>query len=238
MTCILQDFRKDKCSNCTKLCPHRVALHGLNGSGGRSLTANIPKDYRYVTIDNSPVRESQEKLYGLLDRYATTFKRSKGRIKSLYLWSESPGTGKTTTAVALLNTWIATQYLTSLSEGRQPPLSDAYFLDVNEFQTQYNLATMTNDDEGMRRIKDEIRRAQDARFAVLDDIGVRTSSEAFRAYVHAIINHRTTNGLPTIYTSNLKLEGMREVFDDRLYDRMRDQCAEIFFSGKSKRGRR
>src|SRR5699024_8532746 len=127
--------------NCTKLCPHRVALHGLNGSGGRSLTANIPKDYRYVTIDNSPVRESQEKLYGLLDRYATTFKRSKARIKSLYLWSESPRTGKTTTATALLNAYISPEYLTALSEGRQLPRSEAYFLDVNVFQTKYNLAT-------------------------------------------------------------------------------------------------
>jgi len=238
LTCILQDYRKDNCGNCTKLCTHRVALHGLNGDGGRTLNANIPKDYRYVTLNNSPVRESQAKIYALLDRYVQTFKRKDGDIKSLYLWSESPGTGKTTTAVALLNAYISTEYLTSLSEGKQPYLSGAYFLDVNEFQTQYNLATMTNDDEGMRRIKGEIKRTQDARFAVLDDIGVRTSSEAFRAYVHAIINHRTTNGLPTVYTSNLKLEGMREVFDDRLYDRMRDQCAEIFFSGESKRGRR
>lgn len=238
MTCILQDYRKDKCGNCTKLCTHRVALHGLNGDGGRTLNANIPKDYRYVTINNSPVRESQAKIYVLLDRYVQTFKRKDGDIKSLYLWSESPGTGKTTTATALLNAYISTEYLTALSEGRQPPRSEAYFLDVNEFQTKYNLATMTNDEDGIKRIRDEIKRTQDARFAVLDDIGVRSSSEAFRAYVHAIINHRTTNGLPTIYTSNLKLDGMREVFDDRLYDRMRDQCAEIFFSGESKRGRR
>src|SRR5699024_10225602 len=84
LTCILQDYRKDKCGNCTKLCTHRVALHGLNGDGGRTLNANIPKEYRYVTLNNSPVRESQAKIYVLLDRYVQTFKRKDGDIKSLY----------------------------------------------------------------------------------------------------------------------------------------------------------
>lgn len=67
-------------------------------------------------------------------------------------------------------------------------------------------------------------------------IGVRGATEAFRSYLHAIINYRTTNGLPTVYTSNLPIEDMAQVFDDRLYDRMRDQCAVLHFEGGSKRG--
>src|SRR5699024_223984 len=100
------------------------------------------------------------------------------------------------------------------------------------------LATMTDDDEAMKRIGAKIKRAQDAPFAVIDDIGVRTASEAFRAYVHAVINGRVTGGLPTVYTSNLPIEEMAQVFDDRLYDRIRDQCGVIHFAGTSKRGRR
>jgi DNA replication protein DnaC len=109
---------------------------------------------------------------------------------------------------------------------------------VNAFQTDYNLATMTNDDAAMGSIKATIQRAQQAPFAVLDDIGVRSASEAFRSYVHAIVNYRTANGLPTIFTSNLPIEEMAVVFDSRLYDRMRDMCAILHFSGESKRGRR
>jgi DNA replication protein DnaC len=160
------------------------------------------------------------------------------RIKSLYLWSESPGTGKTTTAVALLNSYIIEHYLGSLKRGKQPLQTPAYFLDVNSFQTDYNLATMTNDDAAMGSIKATIQRAQQAPFAVLDDIGVRSASEAFRSYVHAIVNYRTANGLPTIFTSNLPIEEMAVVFDARLYDRMRDMCAVLHFDGTSKRGRR
>ncbi|WP_342354955.1 hypothetical protein [Neobacillus mesonae] len=121
---------------------------------------------------------------------------------------------------------------------RQPLQTPAVFLDVNAFQTDYNLATMTNDDAAMANIKSTILRTQHAPFAVLDDIGVRSASEAFRSYVHAIVNYRTANGLPTVFTSNLPIEEMAVVFDARLYDRMRDMCAVLHFAGESKRGRR
>lgn len=117
-----------------------VAFHGLNGDGGRVGAANIPSDYRYITIANSPARESQAKIYKALDAYIRTFERqfdsNADRIKSLYLFSESPGTGKTTTACALLNEWLVAHYLGSLKSGRQPLQTPAYFLDVNEFQTR------------------------------------------------------------------------------------------------------
>src|SRR5690625_5040770 len=175
-------------------------------------------------------------IYTSLERYVATF--GGGEEKSLYLWSANPGTGKTTTASALLNAWIAQDYLGAIKRGEQPRQVSGVFFDVNEFQTEYNLATMTNDDEAMERIGARIKRVQGAPFAILDDIGVRAATEAFRSYVHAIINYRVTNNMPTVYTSNLPIEDMAEVFDDRLYDRIRDQCGVIPFSGASKRGRR
>ena len=219
-----------------------VAFHVLNGDGGRVGSANIPADYRYITIANSPARESQAKIYKALDAYIRTFERqfdpNADRIKSLYLFSESPGTGKTTTACALLNEWLVAHYLGSLKRGKQPLQTPAYFFDVNEFQTRYNLATMTNDESELDVIKAEIRKCQTVPFLVMDDIGVRGATEAFRSYLHAIINHRATTGLPTVYTSNFPIEDMARVFDERLYDRMRDMCAVMEFGGESRRGRR
>lgn len=241
MTCILTDYRRDKCAGCSDLCPHKITFHGLNDNGGRTTTANIPKDYRHVTLKTSPARTNQRSVYDKLDVYVTTFKRhldGGDRAKSLYLWSESPGTGKTTTAVALLNAWLASEYLHAMKNGKQPPQTNAYFLDLTELQTQYNLATMTRDEDGIKRIGTEIKRTQDASFAVIDDVGVRSATEAFRAYVHAVVNHRTANGLPTIYTSNLPISEMATVFDARLYDRIRDQCAVFHFDGQSQRGKR
>jgi DNA replication protein DnaC len=217
-------------------------MHGYSGASGRIGNAGTPSDYRLLTLKNSPARKEQAKIYTILDKYVATFERQfedgAERIKSLYLWSESPGNGKTTTATALLNEWIIANYLGSLKLGRQALQTPGVMLDVNAFQTDYNLATMTNDESEMAKIKATIQRTQTAPFAVLDDIGVRSASEAFRSYVHAIVNYRTTNGLPTVFTSNLPIEEMAIVFDGRLYDRMRDQCAILYFEGKSKRGRR
>jgi DNA replication protein DnaC len=227
---------------CDNHCGHFIAMHGLNGVAGRSANANLPADYRLYTLANSPAREAQPQIYATLERYTQTFERqfdeSAPRIKSLYLWSESPGTGKTTSASALLNEWLIAHYLGSLKRNRQALQTPAVMLDVNAFQTDYNLATMTNDEEGIASIKATIKRTQHTPFAVLDDIGVRSASEAFRAYLHAIINYRTTNGMPTVFTSNLPIEDMAQVFDERLYDRMRDMCAVLEFGGTSKRGRR
>ena len=234
--CILEDYRKDKCASCDHLCAHRIALHGLDGNGGRVGAAGLPRDYRYVTLANSPVRGSQPEIYAALERYVATF--GGGEEKSLYLWSESPGTGKTTTASALLNAWIAQDYLGAIKRGEQPRQVSGIFFDVNEFQTEYNLATMTNDDDAMKRIGGRIKRVRGAPFAVIDDIGVRDATQAFRSYVHAVINHRATNALPSVYTSNLPIEEMERVFDARLYDRIRDQCLDLHFEGKSRRGRR
>jgi len=240
--CILASYRADKCDSCSKLCAHRIALHGLDGKSGRLGNANLPADYRGITLANSPVRESQPKIYDLLDMYVASFSRKHNdgeeRIKSLYLWSESPGTGKTTTAAALISEWIACDYLGTLKRGEQPKQVSAAFIDVNSFQTEYNLATMTNDDEEIANIGTTIKRLQVAPFAVLDDVGTRSSTDAFTSYIHAIINARVAEGLPTVYTSNLPLEDMRSIFTERLYDRIRDQCGVIHFDGESKRGRR
>jgi len=237
--CILSSYRKDGCAHCDHLCAHRIALNGLDGNSGRIGSAGLPRDYRGITLANSPARADQSKIYGALAEYVKTFRRTREPdaepIKSLYLWSESPGTGKTTTAAALISEWIAQDYLGALKAGEQPNQQSAYFLDINELQTSYNLATMTSDDEAMKRIGATIKRTQSAPFAVIDDIGVRDSTNAFRSYVHAVINSRTTENRPTVYTSNLPIKDMARVFDDRLYDRIRDQCGVFHFSGESKR---
>lgn len=243
---------------CTIHCGAYIAIHGLSGLGGRVGAANIPKDYLRVTMANARVWGAQPVIERAARKYASTFDRQfdpdgADQVKSLYLFSELPGTGKTTTAVALLNEWITVNYIGSLQRGLEPDMKPGVFLDVNEFQTEYNLAAMTHNEAEMEKIQTKIRQAQRAPFLVIDDIGVRSATEAFRAYIHAIVNHRVTNALPTVYTSNIPLSSevpvdsrieankpydIRDVFDHRLQDRMRDMCQNVTFGGESKRGKR
>jgi DNA replication protein DnaC len=249
-------------ADCHAKCPAFIALHGMSGASGRVAAANLPADYRLVTLANSPARESQPDVYRMVDAYASTFDRQfvpdAPRIKSLYLWSESPGTGKTTTAAALVNEWLAQHYIGSLKRGRQALQRPAYFLDVNEWQELYNGFNRKGVPQEIAEQKSrlyytQMENAMRAQFVVLDDVGVRSATEGFRGDLHAIINHRVASGLPTIYTSNLplnsgvaekdKIEAYKpydiiDVFGERLYDRMRDMCVELKFDGKSRRGKR
>lgn len=246
--CILaQNCKLANSDACNRTCSHWVAMMGLSGTGGRVAAANVPADYRLVTVANSPARASQAQVYRAVDAYVRTFERqfdeSAERIKSLYLFSESPGTGKTTTASAILNEWLVAHYLGSLKRNRQAQQVPAYFYDVNEAQTLYNEFNRSHvpKDIAEKASRDYYRRLQSAKsapFAVYDDIGVRTATEGFRGDLHSAINHRTTNGMPTVYTSNLPIEDMAQVFDARLYDRMRDMAAVLEFGGQSKRGMR
>jgi DNA replication protein DnaC len=229
--------------SCVKICPHLVALHS---NGGRHTNAGLPSEYALTTLQTSPVRVEQTKIYERLTKYVATFTRqfeaSDTTIKSVYLWSTAPGTGKTTTASALLNSYLVTHYIGSLQRGLTPATRPVYFLDVNEWQSIYN-------EFNRPRVPDHIAEpaaakyyrmldyAKSAEFAVLDDVGVRDCTEGFRGDLHSVVNHRVTNGLPTVYTSNLPLQELPSVFgEQRLYDRIRDQTIEFLFEGESKRG--
>lgn len=232
---------------CNAICPSYVATHGADGLGGRIGAAGVPAEYRRLTLANSPARETQAEAYKIAVAYVGTFTRQFGdgseRIKSLYLHSHEPGTGKTTTAAALINEWIIRHYIGSIQRNGQPLERPAFFLDVNAWQTDYNAFNRPRvpdhiAEPAAARYYRALTAAQSAPFAVLDDIGVRDASEAFRADLHAIINARVTEGLPTVYTSNVPIEDLARVFDARLADRVRDMCGVVSFVGESKRGRR
>lgn len=239
---------------CTKHCTAFIQMHGVSGNGGRSAAAGLPREYRLVTLQNSPARGDQPEAYRAAYAYASTFNRqfdqqtgsiaAADRIKSLYLVSESPGTGKTTTAAALLNEWLRVHYSGSLRRGLEPLQRPAYFLDVNAWQNDYNEFNRPRVPDSVAepaaaRYYRALEAAKTAPFAVLDDIGVRDATDGFRGDLHAVVNTRVTNQLPTIYTSNVALGSLATVFGEkRLADRIGDLCREIEFVGESKRGMR
>lgn len=242
MTCILSERNTKGCGACVNPCAHQIATNA------RIASANIPSNYRGLTVATSPVRANQEEMYGrAIDRYVETFKgiydeESKG-IKSLYLFSVETGTGKTTTAASIAHDYIVADYLSALKASVTPQQRPVYFLDVNAWQTLYNGFARSNVPQDIaekysRPYYEYMEKAKTTQFVVLDDIGVRSATDGFRADLHTIINFRTTNGLPTIYTSNIPVEELEQVFDRRFYDRVRDkkQTAVIAFKGESQRG--
>ncbi|MFF2886698.1 DNA replication protein [Paenibacillus sp. NPDC057967] len=163
------------------------------------------------------------------------------RIKSVYLYSAEPGTGKTTTAAALLNEYLTVHYIGSVQRRQQPVEKPVYFLDVNDWQRLYNGFTRKGVPQDVAEVnsREYYRRegiASRTPFLVMDDIGVRECTEGFRGDIHALINERVTSRLPTVYTSNVPLSELASVYDRRLADRVRDMCINLTFQGESKRG--
>ena len=235
---ILRHHAKD--ADPAALWQHSVILHGVSGRGGALEAANIPQDYRHYTPVDAPPLPDQPKAKQFVDRYseliAEHFKTGH-RLKSLYLVSASPGTGKTTVACALLNEFVAVNYMAGL-HGKANYRNPAYFLDANEWQASFNLGVTLGDGNAyLRKFTAQLEKALSAQLCVIDDIGVSAITEGFRRHLHTLINGRMLAGKPTIYTSNV---GLRELTlalgDDRMYDRVRDLCKELEFVGKSKRG--
>src|SRR5699024_11342838 len=81
--------------------------------------AGIPKGYKHTYIDNNVVRGDQKALYDVLDSYVKSFTTEGIQIKSIYLYSQSPGTGKTTTAASLLNEYIRRRLVYWASKGEK-----------------------------------------------------------------------------------------------------------------------
>lgn len=250
--CILRGLRKNKtCDGCPPTCPYYISVHGYEGVGGRLSKANIPTEYQPFLIGDNPVRETQIVLYRSLDKYVESFAKMFDEerrgvsqfIKNVYLYSEAVGTGKTATAAALANEFMARHFIGNMQRNITPSEHAVYFLDCAAFQQLYTQFTRPNipreiAEEASGKYYRIMELAKKSEFVVMDDIGVREATDGFRGDLHTIVNHRYTTKRPTVYTSNIPMQELTDVFDSRFYDRIRDLTFEYTFVGESMRGNR
>lgn len=133
-----------------------------------------------------------------VNRYILNYAQFRDNGMGLYIYSSMKGSGKTMLACCLLNE-IAKRYAGSVK-----------FINTLDF------LEMTK--KGYKGGTDETRPLYDAGLLVIDDIGVQMSKEWVDTVFYRLINSRYTNRKPTIYTSNVEVEGLK--MDDRITDRI------------------
>jgi DNA replication protein DnaC len=230
---------------CNRLCGAFITLQGVSGEGSRISAANIPRQHRLVTLEDAPLKEANPKYHQLLEKALERILYPRDIVDerlSLYLWSETPGTGKTTTASAFVNSFMVEKFIRAAKTGEQLPERLTYFLDMNEWQTFYTTATRPHvpkevAEEAWSKYYRMMEIAKKVPILVCDDVAVRDVSQPHRSDIHSVINHRVNESMPVVYTSNIPIEELADVFgEERLADRVRDRAIELHFEGESNRG--
>lgn len=214
-------YAKDYCkgygtSNCTERCD---LLWKLNSIYDKS---NLPLRYRY----NIPLRPEQvdreafNQLKGFLDN--VTDRVASG--ESLYIYSENTGNGKTTWSSKIMNQFIRKSVVKSTLD------NDVLYLNVSLFvegmRGQYSEYS-----EEMASLRE---RAMTCKLLILDDIGAERPSEYVCERLYDLINHRYTNMLSTIYTSNLTPFELGDRLGARIESRVRS-AIQINLVGSDRR---
>lgn len=239
-----------KASTCKAPCQAFIALHGLNNKGGKQQDCLIPSEYRQTTFETSRSRETQSNTYSQLASYIKTFKKAfneernskETRLKDLFFYSSVKGNGKTETASMLLNEFLVYSYMRSIiTDDPNSFMNPVYFLDMPALQTLYLKANRGNTpkdvaEDASREYYKRLSKAKKARLVVFDEMAIKDVTDAFRVDIHDVINHRTVENLTSIYTSNVPMKEMLDVYDERLFDRIRRYTVEYLFVGESMRG--
>ncbi|APT46592.1 DNA replication protein [Bacillus safensis] len=235
---------------CDYTCFACTFMHGLEsgGRGGMWATTGVPKNYRGARLDNLPIKEDNPRAYELITKYIDNvlmFVQEKNAGLLLYSVpsNENPfgtGTGKTTTAVTVLNHFLIERSRAYLKGQQQMKDNPVIFVKSTEMQNSFNAqfrGTRDMQDEASKRyysLKNAVKRTE---LVVLDDIATRGSriSEAYEDELYEILDYRSTNGLTTVFTSNVGLDELSNCLGERIASRIAGMTVKVGFAGKDNR---
>ena len=230
---------------CDTLCYGWAKLHGESGTGGIWATAEIPKAYAKAMADSMPFNLDNPQAAIAVAEYCKDVTEKVSDGIGFYFFSvpdkanpKGTGNGKTTAACTILNEYIVARTIEHMQQKRLIAEIPGFFVNVSKFQNTYNKQF-----RGPRDMQEEASRAyyrlKDHMLAVellvLDDIGIREATDAFRNEFYEVIDERVSEGRATIYTSNEPLTRVAELLDVRITSRIEGSTLPITFNGGDKR---
>jgi len=191
--------------------------------------SNIPAKYRYHRLKEfnlhpqypNPTKDPQLEAAKRQAQIALTgaFDRARHFIegldpKGLFLIGP-PGTGKSILASMILNELIITR-----------KMQCRYVKISRDFYAQIRATFNSDSSQRTETVFNDIAR-QDV--LVIDDFGVQSDSEWEQRMLYDLIDARYEAELPTIITSNIELETVRNLFKGRIYSRLTEMLHLVEF---------
>lgn len=146
--------------------------------------------------------------------------------KNLYIYSENTGNGKSSWLAKLLKTYFNNIWAGNGFRKR------GYFLYLPTFLIELKESIRTPN-ERLDELKEFLKEVD---LLCIDDIAASTLSEYEHNYLLYIIDTRLSNGLSTIYSSNLDEQQLLQYLGTRLKSRVFNNSKIIHLQGKDRRG--
>jgi DNA replication protein DnaC len=231
--------------NCDGNCYPSVLAYGLKGDGGFMNTSNIPKKYRNKFLKDLPIKEENPKAYAVINAYINNIIDFVDRGVGLFFYSVpnpenklGTGTGKTHSASTIANEYIKARIIQHTKGERQIEHQPALFIRVAEFQNTYNKqfrGGFEEQEEATYKFNKMLKRMEETDLLILDDISLRSSTEAMTNILYEVLDERYINEKPVIFTSNFPIQKIGEILNPQIQSRIEGMTEKIAFNGKDHR---
>jgi DNA replication protein DnaC len=199
--------------------PCRCRAQRVERRRARSLSAVIPRKYRGVSFDRSPVTELPGPQVQMVKHFVRDVDGNLDGGRGL--WFEGDvGTGKTTLAMLVSRA--------ALDAGRSVAIYSLPRL-LAEIR-----ATFEDDAEGS--YVDFLDRLALVDLLHVDDVGAERSSEWVLEQLYAIVNARYEDERSMVITTNLTRERLEEQIGKRTVSRLKEMCDPVPLYGDDARG--
>lgn len=185
--------------------------------------SNIPKMYHR----DIPLQAGKDdiEVFKKLQDFKMNVKEKVSNGEGLYIWGRTTGNGKTTWAGKIVNQYFRRSIADTGIE------FEGVYINVPTFMENLRQSYGKEDIE-FNYLMEKVYKSK---IAIFDDIGSERPSEWVRERLYTIINHRVSNGLTTIYTSNVDLNELEARLGSRICSRIAGSCEVLEIVGQDRR---
>ncbi len=180
--------------------------------------SNIPARYKLASLD---LNMDHDKTLSLLVNTSDVrdFLEAKELPKRGFYFQGNTGSGKTHVACAIINHVILKKGI----QGKYCKVSKDF---IEAIKATFTKDKHWNEECTSKSIEEEYQKVP---VLVLDDFGVQKDSPWVLEKLYDLIDTRYEDERLTIITSNKPVEAWKDVFENRIYSRLKEMCEEKLF---------